>query len=231
MHRATPRHWSPRATRSTRWARSDLARGAYRSAIAIDPASVDALVGLGRTLVRSDPKAAEAAFLDAATRQPDNVTALSNLGIARDMQGRHDAAQVAYRQALAVAPDSTDVKLNLGLSLALSGKPAEAVAMLRPLTGEADATGLRRNDLAAALSLAGDRAEAERVMRGEVSAGGCRCLADGHCIRRYAARRYRVPGPRCACCRGGIHAVVGGRRGIPAATVGGRGGGLPAVGG
>jgi Flp pilus assembly protein TadD len=145
----------------------DLARGAYRAAIAIDPSSVGALIGLGRTLVRTDPKAAEAAFLDAATRAPGNVTALSNLGIARDMQGRHEAAQTAYREALAAAPDTADVKLNLGLSLALSGKPAEAVAQLRPLVGQTGSTDVRRNDLAAALTLAGDQVEAGLVLRGE----------------------------------------------------------------
>jgi Flp pilus assembly protein TadD len=156
----------------------DLARGAYRSAIAVDPGAVKALVGLGRTLVRSDPKAAEAAFLDAATRQPDNATALSNLGIARDLQGRHEDAQVAYRKALAVTPDSTDITVNLGLSLALSGKSAEAVALLRPLAGQADATGLRRKDLAAALALAGDPAASQRVLHGEAAPAGADWPAD-----------------------------------------------------
>lgn len=156
----------------------DLARGAYRSAVAVDPGSVGALVGLGRTLVRSNPKAAEAAFLDAATRQPDNVTALSNLGIARDLQGRHEDAQAAYRQALAVAPDSTDVTANLGLSLALSGKSAEAVALLRPLAGGADVTGLRRKDLAAALALAGDPAASQRVLHDEAAPAAADWPAD-----------------------------------------------------
>jgi Flp pilus assembly protein TadD len=156
----------------------DLARGAYRSAVAVDPGSVNALVGLGRTLVRSNPKAAEAAFLDAATRQPGNVTALSNLGIARDLQGRHEDAQAAYRQALAVAPDSTDITVNLGLSLALSGKAAEAVSLLRPLAGGADATGLRRNDLAAALALAGDPAASQRVLHSEAAPAGADWPAD-----------------------------------------------------
>jgi Flp pilus assembly protein TadD len=145
----------------------DLARGAYRAAVAANPASVGALIGLGRTLVRTNPKAAEAMFLDAATRQPDNITALSNLGIARDLQGRHESAQAAYRKALAAAPDSTDVKLNLGLSLALSGKQTEAVTVLRPLADEVDAIGVRRNDLAAALALAGDQVEAGLVLRGD----------------------------------------------------------------
>ena len=156
----------------------DLARGAYRSAVAVDPGSVNALVGLGRTLVRSDPKAAEAAFLDAATRQPDDVTALSNLGIARDLQGRHEDAQAAYRKALAVAPGSTDITVNLGLSLALSGKSDEAVVLLRPLAGEADATGLHRKDLAAALALAGDPAASQRVLHGEAAPAGADWPAD-----------------------------------------------------
>jgi Flp pilus assembly protein TadD len=145
----------------------DQARGVYRAAVAIDPSSVGAQIGLGRTLVRVDPKAAEAAFLEAATRAPDNVIALSNLGLARDLQGRHDAAQAAYRQALAVAPDTADVKLNLGLSLALSGKSAEAVAQLRPLAGDPGPTDVPRKDLAAALTLAGDQVEARLVLRGD----------------------------------------------------------------
>jgi Flp pilus assembly protein TadD len=145
----------------------DLARGVYRAAIAIDPSSVGALIGLGRTLVRTDPKVAEAAFLDAATCALGKVTARSNLGIACDTQGRHEAAQAAYRQALAMAPDTAEVKLNLGLSLALSGKPAEAVAQLRSLVGQTGSTDVRRNDRAAALTLAGDQVEAGFVLRGE----------------------------------------------------------------
>ncbi len=147
----------------------DLARGAYRSAIEVDSGSVGALIGLGRTVVRGNPKAAEAAFLDAATRQPGNVTALSNLGIARDLQGRHEAAQEAYRRALDAAPDAADIKVNLGLSLALSGKPDEALALLRPLAQQTDLASLPRNDLAAALALAGDPAESRRVLRNELA--------------------------------------------------------------
>ena len=145
----------------------DLARGAYRGAVAVDPSAVGTLIGLGRTLVRTDPKAAEAAFLDAAMRAPNNVTALSNLGLARDLQGQHATAQDAYRQALAVAPDMADVKLNLGLSLALSGKAADAIAQLHPLVGETGSTDVSPHDLAAALTVAGDQVEANLVLRGD----------------------------------------------------------------
>lgn len=139
-------------------------RAAYRAAIALDAAAVPAQVGLGRTLIRSDPRAAEAAFSAATTLEPHNTTALNNLGITRDLLGRRDEAQAAYRQALAVAPGMADVKVNLGLSLALSGRTAEASQLMRPLAEHADATPLWRNDVAVALTLAGDRAGARRAL-------------------------------------------------------------------
>jgi Flp pilus assembly protein TadD len=101
------------------------AGAAYRRAAALEPSSAAAQIGLGRTLIRNEPQAAEAAFMAAAAQQPDNVTALNDLGIARDMLGRHADAQKAYRQALAVSPDSADVRTNLDLSLALAGQPAD----------------------------------------------------------------------------------------------------------
>jgi Flp pilus assembly protein TadD len=130
----------------------DDARAAYRQAVAADPADAGAEIGLGRTLIRSDPHSAEIAFLAALARQPDNVLALNDLGIARDMQGHHAPAQIAYRQALAVAPDSADVRTNLGLSLALSGNETQAVGMLRPIATAPEATSLQRADLAMAVA-------------------------------------------------------------------------------
>lgn len=118
----------------------DQARAAYRQAVAADPANADAQIGLGRTLVRSDPHGAEAAFLAALVSQPDNVLALNDLGIARDMLGRHEDAQTAYRQALALSPESTDVQTNLDLSLALSGDRAGAAQTLPPVASAPVAT-------------------------------------------------------------------------------------------
>jgi len=108
----------------------EQAAAAYRKAIAADGNDVGAHIGLGRTLVRSDPAAAELQFNAAAARQPDNVIALNDLGIARDLQGRHAEAQTAYRQALAVTPDMEDVKSNLNLSLSLSGRAPQTSASL-----------------------------------------------------------------------------------------------------
>ena len=77
---------------------------------------------LAGLLVQFDPSAAEAAFTAVIAQEPNNIAALSNLGIARDLQGHHAEAQDAYRRALVAAPETADVKVNLDLSLALSGQ-------------------------------------------------------------------------------------------------------------
>jgi hypothetical protein len=151
----------------------EQARAAYRAAVAADPANADAQIGLGRTLVRADPKGAEAAFLAALARQPDNVLALNDLGIARDMMGRHAEAQAAYRQALAVSPDSTDVQTNLGLSLALSGDRTGAVQTLQPVANAPQATAMQRADLAVADGAVADGAVAD----GAVADGAAKPVA------------------------------------------------------
>jgi Flp pilus assembly protein TadD len=94
-----------------------------------DPASVSAQIGLGRIRLASDPVAAEAAFLGALSQDPRNGVALNDLGIARDLQGRHTDAQTAYRSALGVDPDMRAAQVNLALSLAMSGQSRDAVQL------------------------------------------------------------------------------------------------------
>ena len=131
------------------YAMHDMAAAAmaYRAALVVDPKSVAAGLGLGRALIRSDPRAAEAAFLDVTARQPGNLSAWNDIGIARDLQGRHDEAQDAYRHALAAAPEAQDIAANLALSLALSGHADQAVSMLRPLAAIPDAPETWRRNL------------------------------------------------------------------------------------
>jgi Flp pilus assembly protein TadD len=140
------------------------ARPAYRQAVDLDPKLGPAQVGLGRTLVQSDPTAAEAAFLAAVSARPDDSAALNDLGIARDLLGRHNEAQEAYRRALAIAPGAADVKVNLGLSLALTGDRAAAVEVLREAAAVPAVAQGRAKELAAALTLAGDDAGARQVL-------------------------------------------------------------------
>jgi Flp pilus assembly protein TadD len=143
----------------------DMAQAAYRAAIATDPTALSAEVGLGRTLAKSDPRSAEAAFLSALNRDRYNIVALNNLGVVRDLQGRNAEAQEAYNEALTVAPSSADVQINLGTSLALSGRSAEAVQLLRGVAAVPGATRAWRHELLAGLTLAGDGPWAQRMLQ------------------------------------------------------------------
>jgi Flp pilus assembly protein TadD len=147
--------------------RGDMAQAAYRGAIETNPAAVSAEVGLGRILAKSDPRSAEAAFLSALTSDPDNVVALNNLGVVRDLQGRNAEAQEAYNAALTVAPGSADVQINLGMSLALSGRSAEAVQLLRGVVAVPGASRAWRHELLAGLTLAGDGPWAQQMLQGD----------------------------------------------------------------
>ena len=137
----------------------------YTAARAADPANAEAIIGLGRLRLATDPRAAEALFLEALTRDPRNAAALNNLGVSRDLQGRHADAQVAYGEAIAAAPDMRGPQVNLALSLALSGRSGDAVRILRPIGERADATARERHDLAAVLTMDGKPDEASRLLR------------------------------------------------------------------
>jgi Flp pilus assembly protein TadD len=161
-------------------AQYDPAEQAYRAILAIDPGSVRGQIGLGRILLRTDPSAAEVACLRALQRDPRNVAALSNLGVAHDLQGRPAEAQLAYRQALDIAPNDTATLTSLGLSLALSGDAGAGVRILRPLARDPAASSRLRNDLAVALTLAGDRTGAERILNSDLSQPETANAIDGY---------------------------------------------------
>jgi len=130
-----------------------------RQAVARDPkgrypGALGARMALGRLELHAEPAAAAAQFRAVLAADPANADAANDLGISRDLRGRHRAAQAAYRVALAARPELRAAQVNLALSLALSGEGARAVALLRPLAGPS-ATPRVRQDLAAATAMAG----------------------------------------------------------------------------
>ena len=143
------------------------AETSFRQALTADPAALPARMGLGRVLLRTDPAGAAAQFRAVLAAQPADAAALNDLGIARDLRGRHLAAQNAYRAALAATPDLRAAQVNLGLSLALSGHAAEGVRMLRPLATTGAAPRVRQ-DLAAATAMAGHPATAAALLAAEM---------------------------------------------------------------
>jgi tetratricopeptide (TPR) repeat protein len=141
----------------------------YQSLLAKDPNSVRATIGMGRIKLAKDPAAAAALFEQVLRREPKDLTALNNLGIARDLQGRHADAQTVYRQALAISPDLDSAKVNLALSMAMSGQGAAAVQLLKAKANEPGAPTKIRHDYAVVLAMAGNRPEAERVLSENLS--------------------------------------------------------------
>ncbi len=147
----------------------DEAQQAYAAAIGLAPSAIAPRIALGRLLVRLNPPEAERVFGEVLAREPRNAVALNNLGIARDLQGQHEAAQAAYRAALAADPAMSGAGVNLGLSLVLSGKMAEAIRTLGPLAAAPGASGTVIENLAIALVANGQPAEAERLLGRPIS--------------------------------------------------------------
>ena len=160
--------------------RNAEAIGAYDQALRSDPKSAGAKIGLGRLALGTDPKRAEALFLDALTSDPRNAAALTDLGISRDLQGRHADAQTAYGEAIAAAPDLRAPQVNLALSMAMSGRAGEAVRIMRPIATRADATERERHDYAAVLAMDGKTAEAAVVLRPDLGGSDVDAAVSGY---------------------------------------------------
>jgi Flp pilus assembly protein TadD len=175
--------------------RFDEAGVSYESALRSDPASVDAHIGLGRVRLGTDPASAEALFLEALQRQPRNAVALNNLGIARDLQGRHVDAQTSYREAMAASPNMTAAQVNMALSLAMDGQARDAVQLLRPLASNPGASRQVRHDLAAVLTMSGDKDEAQRILSKDLSANEVRQAMAGYAAASSPAPRTPVLAP------------------------------------
>jgi Flp pilus assembly protein TadD len=158
---------------------NDEAAAIFKTLLLKDPNSIRANTGLGRIKLGNDPAGAEALFLAVLKREPTDQTALNNLGIARDLLGRHAEAQSAYRQALGINPDLDSAKVNMALSLSMSGQKAAAVEMLKAAAAQPGATVRIKHDYAVVLAKAGHRAEAEAVLSENLAPDQVRQVLDG----------------------------------------------------
>lgn len=149
--------------------RSDDAQASYAKALAGDPESVGAQIGLGRLRLSADPAQAQLLFLKVLQHEPRNAVALNDVGITYDLQGKHASAQKVYRDALGADPTMRAAEVNLALSMALSGQAPAAVDLLKPLASAPDASLRLRHDLAAALAMAGDKPAAARILSADLT--------------------------------------------------------------
>ena len=149
---------------------SDPARADFAQVLRTRPHATAALLGLGRLQLAHDPAAAAALLRRALASAPGNAAALTDLGIALDLQGRHRAAEVAYRQVLAVHPQLIAARVNLALSLAMQGQGPQAIALLEPLARDPKAGAQLRQDYAAVLTMAGERGKAAAILAADLPA-------------------------------------------------------------
>jgi len=112
---------------------SDLekAREAYYRALAVDPASADAHVNLGRLMHEArEAGAAEAHYRLALAARPGDPTALFNLAVALEDMNRRDEAIAVYCDAIRSDPEYADAYFNIARLYEQGGESAKALQHL-----------------------------------------------------------------------------------------------------
>jgi Flp pilus assembly protein TadD len=151
----------------------------YRQAEAAQPGYVPARLGTGKLKLRQDVKGAEAEFRAVLAVAPKDTAALTDLGVALDLQERHKEAQAQYKAAIAINPDLTAARVNLALSLALSGEATEAEQMLRDEAQAGPVSPRVRADFALAQVMAGHSQDAEVTLQADLSADEAKASVSG----------------------------------------------------
>ncbi|HSL18184.1 MAG TPA: sulfatase-like hydrolase/transferase [Methylomirabilota bacterium] len=115
------------------------ARALFERALAADPASAPARLGLG-LLAAAEGRTAEARrLLEAALAQlPGSFEGWNALGMVYARQGENQAAIDAWTRARKLRPDADRVLFNLGLAHAQSGRFAEAIRLLDEYAARAE---------------------------------------------------------------------------------------------
>jgi Flp pilus assembly protein TadD len=107
----------------------DIAAGAYRKVLALNPEHRRAIEGLGLIFLRQKKLADARTTLTFAVQKNASLWAAHNgLGVIADLSGNSTLADGEYRKALALKPDSPEVLNNFGYSRYLVGQLKEAQA-------------------------------------------------------------------------------------------------------
>lgn len=143
----------------------DAALVAFERALAIDGAQVDALIGRAKVLERlgRDNVEVEAAFMQAALRQPGNWRTQNDFALYYLRRGQPGRAAGRFMMGLRLHPDNLSILHNLGVAQLLSTDFDAAVATwnrVLELPEAPEARGLTYANLGAAHYLRGDYAGA-----------------------------------------------------------------------
>jgi Flp pilus assembly protein TadD len=167
----------------------------YRQALVYQPNYIPARLGLGKMRLSDNAAEAEAQFRGILAESPRDAAALTDLGVALDLQERHREAQAAYHAALAVNSQLTSTRVDLAVSLALSGEPIKAEEMLRDATDAGAVPAKVRADYALAQVLAGHPDEATQTLQADLTADEARASVDGMALLMPPKPAAAAPGP------------------------------------
>lgn len=151
----------------------DAAEGAYRAALARDPASFEAHEGLGKTLVTLKKFQEGLRAFEAARAIRTDAGLINKIGVTYELLGQGQAAQKHYREALMLDAESLTARNNLALSLAVSGTYEIAVSEMEQVVSSSKSSERHHANLAFIYGLAGrpmDQAPA-RVIRAAINKG------------------------------------------------------------
>ena len=151
----------------------------YRTALTYQPNYVPARLGIGKLKLHDDAHEAEAQFRAVVTSFPRDAAALTDLGVALDLQERHTEAQASYAAALAINPELTSTRVDMAVSLALSGNPLKAEEMLRDATDAGAVPPKVRADYALAQVLAGHSDQATQTLQADLTPDEAKASVDG----------------------------------------------------
>jgi len=105
----------------------DEAKQAYDQALALNPNSGDALLGLARyTMVKGDREGAERFVLDAVAKDPKNPEVFMNRGTMLRLSGKADEALAAFDEVIKLKPDHRSVHIEKAYVQISRGQYADA---------------------------------------------------------------------------------------------------------
>ncbi|WP_407936873.1 tetratricopeptide repeat protein [Jiella pelagia] len=140
------------------------------------------ILGAAQLALRDAP-GAEASFRRALAIHPQNLDAMSNLGVALKVQGRVAEALQCYTAAAQLSPDNGNIKFNLANLLRQSARREEALAVYHELARA------RPSDAEPRFLMAATLQEPRAGRRGRRGGG------QGPCDRSFARPGARAPPP------------------------------------
>ena len=135
-----------------------------------EPNNIDIKIELAKLYIVTNRSHESELILKSAIRREENINIMNALGVALDMQEKHDEAQNYYTRALLMDPHHCGVLSNLGLSLALSGHYQESLKHLEALLKRDHPSMRDRHNAALVYVLSGRPDRAKKLYKFELDA-------------------------------------------------------------